>query len=108
MNVLFTMYVGTEYDKNNLRISNEQHMNARMQLEQNLIDFVSGFTLAHMNGAWKNSEGDIQKEISIKYEITADRTCLPDIIAIANEYKKTMNQDCVLLNMQELPYSEFI
>jgi hypothetical protein len=100
MKTLYTIFIGTEYDKDGNYIPKlvSHHAIEAIQREAGLM--FDGYTMGFVIGGWNNEKGIPVTEHSLRIEIVSDSDKLARARSLAQFAKELLKQNCVMLNQQ--------
>ena len=98
--MLYRVYIGTEFDKNNQPLAKEVVATVLFLVETDLARTFGGYTSTKSSGGYIHANGALAKECSFVYEVVtndSERDSAPLVRAIANRAGEYLNQESVLV-----------
>lgn len=96
--IKYNVYIGLN-DKEKLKQIIDTKKAKNEVYEILLKNNIKGYTIYLVNGVFTNENGDITKEKTLKVELLDIKK--DDILKAIQEIKKTLNQECILLEEEK-------
>lgn len=107
MKTLYTLYIGTEQDKDGNYIPKQVSHSCIEDIKREAGYLFEGFSIGYVIGGWNNEKGIPVTEHSLRIEIVADSDKIARARSLARFAKELLKQNCVMLNQQAI-HSEMI
>jgi hypothetical protein len=104
MKTIFTIFIGTESDKDGNYIPKlvSHHAIEAIQREAGLM--FDGYTMGFVIGGWNDNNGHPVKEHSIRLEIVANSDRTESVRVLARFAKDLLKQNCVMVLQQAIHF----
>lgn len=100
MKTLYTLYIGTQQDKDGNYIPKHVSHSAIEDIKREAGMLFDGYTMGFVIGGWNDNNHHPVTEHSIRLEIIADSDKLARVRSLASFAKELLKQNCVMLNQQ--------
>jgi hypothetical protein len=101
----FTLYVGTELDRDHAKIDTSERNDHLAEVKAMLADKFGGYSMDEVKGGYRASDGKLAEESAVRIELTAGDEAVAAVQDVARKVRDLFRQESVLLNVASVESS---